>query len=182
MKNVLLVPFVLCLCVSCSSTPDRPESVRTHMEVSPTSERTSFLDRTPRQSELVTAVAQMNPVVVAPGAFGVIDVYVRVQPGWHFYPAEVKGDGIPLRLVLDSGGLFTTEGPWLMPPPKPGPDGLMYEGNLQFRRKIRVSPRASLGQRQVATVAFTYQARDPSVSMPPKTIPITVEYVIGTSN
>ncbi|MFP6584950.1 MAG: protein-disulfide reductase DsbD domain-containing protein [Candidatus Hydrogenedentota bacterium] len=176
MKKVLLVPFVLCLCVSCSSTPDRPASTRSVMTVSP------VLDRTQIPAEPVSAIAHMNPLVVAPGATGLIDVFVRVQPGWYIYPTEVNGDGIPMKLAIDSGDLFATDGPWLMPPPKPGRDGPMYTGNIQFRRKIRVSGRAASGRRHVATITFTYQVCDSSDCLPPKTLPLTVEYAIGRSN
>jgi DsbC/DsbD-like thiol-disulfide interchange protein len=117
----------------------------------------------------VTAAAALRPGKVRAGEIVTFVVQIRTAPGWHIYAAdEPAGAALPTTLKLTLPDGIEPEGAWTYPDAVAGPDGAgrVYEGQLTFRRQLRVGPRAAPGPFRV-TCDLRYQACDPFSCKPP---------------
>jgi len=124
--------------------------------------------RKPDRRNPVVAEAELSALAIRRGDQAVLTIRVETAPTWHIY--AVEGSGGPaiatvLRLELPKG--VEAEGEWFCPKPIKSADGQMvYEGELEFRRKLRVGSDAALGSLKVAC-ELGYQACDPFSCHPP---------------
>ena len=122
----------------------------------------------PDARDPVSFEATLAPARV--GAGGELDLIIRVEtaPTWHIYAAEGSGGpGIPTTLDLKLPEGVVTEGEWVHPEPVKGSDGQMvYEGAVEFRRRLRVGADVAPGMIEVGC-EIGYQACDPSSCRPP---------------
>ncbi len=116
----------------------------------------------------VVATAELAPATGHRGQSWVIIIRVKLAPAWHIYAAEgPNGSGIPTTLELRLPDAIEADGQWSYPKAILGSDGQMiYEGALEFRRKLRVRPDAAAGPISVAC-EFGYQACNPVSCHPP---------------
>jgi hypothetical protein len=132
----------------------------------------------------VVATAELSPDTGHPGESSVIIIRVKMAPAWHIYAAEgSNGPGVSTTLKLTLPEAVEAEGQWSYPKPTSGSDNQMiYEGALEFRRKLRVRPDAATGPVSV-TCEFGYQACDPVLCHPPTKVKLVAraEIVGGTS-
>lgn len=131
------------------------------------------LDR-PTARNPVTAGAALTPSNVQPGGTVTLVVQAKTAPTWHIYPVDLKGDiGIPTGLKLNLPDGVEPAGDWAVPEAVPHVTGaeeyLVYEGEMTFRRTLRVGADASPGPLEV-TCDFRYQACDPTSCLPPRTV------------
>ena len=117
-------------------------------------------DGGPRGGRAVWARAELVPAKVRPDGSPDLVIRVHVAPGWHIYAANgSKGPGMPTTLELKLPDGLRTEGGWIIPEPKLGPDGqATYEGEIEFRRHLRADP-AAAGVIEV-TCELAYQECD----------------------
>jgi len=132
----------------------------------------------------VVATAELTPAMGHPGQSSVITIRVKLAPDWHIYAAEgSNGSGIHTTLELRLPDAIEADGEWSYPKPIPGSDGQMiYQGALEFRRKVRVKPDAAAGPISV-TCELGYQACNPVSCQPPTKLELVAraEVVQGTS-
>ena len=122
------------------------------------------------------ASAELSPVTINPGESSVIVIRVKIAPAWHIYAAHgSNGPGVATSLELKLPEGFEVEGPWSYPKPILASDGQMiYQGTLEFRRKLRVRPDAAAGPVSV-TCKFGYQACDPVSCRPPTKVELSAQ-------
>ena len=116
----------------------------------------------------VTATAELSPATINPGESSAIVIRVKMAPAWHIYSAEgSNGPGVSTTLTLTLPEGLEADGPWLYPKTISGSDNeMIYQGSLEFRRKLRVRTDAATGPVSV-TCEFGYQACDPVSCRPP---------------
>jgi Thiol:disulfide interchange protein DsbD, N-terminal len=116
----------------------------------------------------VVATAEVTPATGHPGQSWVVIIRVKLAPAWHIYAAQgPNGSGIRTTLELRLPKAIEADGQWSYPKPISGSDGQMiYEGALEFRRKLRVRPDAAAGPISVAC-ELGYQACNPVSCRPP---------------
>jgi hypothetical protein len=116
----------------------------------------------------VVATAELSPASGHPGESSCILVRVKVAPAWHIYAAQgSKGPGISTALQLKLPAGLEADGDWSYPEPTSGSDDQMiYQGTLEFRRKLRFRPDAAAGPISVVC-QLAYQACDPVSCRPP---------------
>jgi hypothetical protein len=109
----------------------------------------------------VEATAELTPAKIQTGETLDFVVRVKTAPTWHIYATErSNGPGVPTTLTLRLPKGIEAETQWSYPKPIRGSDGQMiYEGTLEFRRRLRVGSTASPGRIEV-TCEFTSQACD----------------------
>ncbi len=95
----------------------------------------------------IVVEAGLSPVKVHPGETLEFIISVKLAPAWHIYAAQ-GSDGpsvaTTLKLTLPKG--VEPDGEWAYPDPVRGKKGQMiYEGTLEFRRKLRVEKAAAQG-------------------------------------
>jgi len=100
--------------------------------------------------------------------------FLRLPRRWHIY-AESGPIGIsqPTRLDLHLPDGVEADGDWVYPEPVQG-DGskgtqLIYEGDVLFRRRLKVTDAASSGRLSVGC-EITYQACDAFSCRPPESL------------
>ncbi|AGA28364.1 protein-disulfide reductase DsbD domain-containing protein [Singulisphaera acidiphila] len=115
----------------------------------------------PDSEDPVVACAEVSPGQVQAGESLDLVVRVRMAPNWHIYAADgTSAPGFPttLKLTLPKG--VEPERGWTYPEPSRGIDGQrIYEGTVEFRRKLRVDREAARGS-VVVSCEFGYQACD----------------------
>jgi len=189
------LPFYLGTCLlACLSGCDRPASSGPGAQVKslppPTTQRMrpTAVDPEPVSDDTIVEIELEEPVSYKPFVAGAVLVPVNVEtpgtltfivraktaPGWHIY-AEGGSVGIsqPTRLDLQLPDGVEADGDWTYPEPTQGPDGsdaqLIYEGEVFFRRRLKVTDAASSGRLSVGC-EITYQACDAFSCRPPESL------------
>jgi hypothetical protein len=131
----------------------------------------------------VVAAVELSPWKVHTG--DTLDLVVRVQtaPTWHIYAAAgSSGPGVATTLALRLPEGIQADGEWSYPKSSLGSDNQMiYEGSLEFRRKLRVAAAAAPGPK-VVKCARGYQACDPhACRAPTKTDLVATAEVVASS-
>lgn len=176
LASVLLLPVAVFGCdrptgssaqVSSAGTPTAPmaPSAKNQEDEPPA----DIVTGVPDQSEPVVAGAALRPAKVRPGESLTLFVQARVAPTWHIYGAQGStGEAIPTTLNLNLPAGVELDGTWIYPPAKPaaGGPGLVYEGTVTFRQKLRVASGAAPGPLEV-TCEFGYQVCTPFSCRPP---------------
>jgi hypothetical protein len=140
--------------------------------------------REPDARHPVVATAELSPATAHLGESSLIIIRVKTAPAWHIYAARgSNGPGVSTTLTLRLPDGVEAEGQWSYPKPISGSDGQMiYEGALEFRRKLRVRPDAATGPFSV-TCEFGFQACDAVSCRPPtKTELAARAEVVGTTS
>jgi DsbC/DsbD-like thiol-disulfide interchange protein len=127
----------------------------------------------PSRENVVVVAAAVFPPQARPGDVVTLAVRFRTAIGWHFFAVgddRKTGPVLPTTLDLNlPPGLFA-DGDWDLPEPDifdgPTGRGQGYEGDVTFRRRLRIDPSQSPG---VLTLPLTvsYQACDASVCTRP---------------
>ena len=110
----------------------------------------------------IVAHAEISPATARAGETLELIVRVKVAATWHIYAvggSHGPGVSTTLNLTLPKG--VEAQGEWACPQSVRGKDGQMiYEGTLEFRRRLRVAKGAAEGPIDVCC-EFAYQACDP---------------------
>jgi DsbC/DsbD-like thiol-disulfide interchange protein len=101
-------------------------------------------------------------------------IRAKTAPGWHVYAADGPvGISQPTRLDLQLPRGVEPDGDWVYPEPTQGDGGngaqLVYEGDLVFRRRLKITDAASSGGLSVGC-EITYQACDAFSCRPPENL------------
>jgi DsbC/DsbD-like thiol-disulfide interchange protein len=127
----------------------------------------------PSREDVVVVAAAIFPPQARPGDVVTLAVRFRTAIGWHFFAvgdAGQAGPVLPTTLDLELPPGVSTDGDWALPEPDiydgPTGRGQGYEGDVTFRRRLRIDPSQSPG---VLTLPLTvsYQACDESVCVRP---------------
>ena len=126
----------------------------------------------PNAEQPTVAQAELSPTKIPPGGTLELILKVKVASTWHIYAVgSPQGPGVPttLKLTLPEG--VEAEGEWNCPAPVRSLGGQMiYEGSLEFRRRLRVAKGAAYGPIDVSC-DFVFQACDPfSCQLPTKVV------------
>ncbi len=126
----------------------------------------------PNAEQPTVAQAELSPTKVRPGGTLELVLKVKVASTWHIYAVGCpQGPGVhtTLKLTLPEG--VEAEGEWNWPVPVRSLDGQMiYEGAIEFRRRLRVAKGAAYGPIDVSC-DFGYQACDRfSCQLPTKVV------------
>jgi hypothetical protein len=116
----------------------------------------------------VVATAELSPALGHPGESSLLVIRVKTAPAWHIYPAGgSNGSGVPTSLKLELPDALQCAEEWSFPEPISGSNGTrIYQGTLEFRRKLRIKPDAAAGPIRV-TCELGYQACDAFSCRPP---------------
>jgi hypothetical protein len=122
----------------------------------------------PNQEHPVVASAELSPSRVRPGDTAVLVVRVQTAPTWHIYAVSgSRGPGVPTSFKLKLPDGVEAEGDWDVATPTRSSDGqIIYEGEVEFRRKLRLGAGVAIGALRVAC-ELGYQACDPQSCRPP---------------
>ncbi len=125
--------------------------------------------------------AQLDRGDVRAGESAQILVTATIEDGWHIYPIDFVGVGIPLKMELGEDGPFTLNGDILQPEPTLAKDKLgdvvrHFEKEVVFAIPVQINE--GLSGPQTGQVLFTYQACDDSLCDPPVTAEIPVEFTV----
>jgi DsbC/DsbD-like thiol-disulfide interchange protein len=99
-------------------------------------------------------------------------IRAKTAPGWHVYATDGPvGISQPTRLDLQLPDGVEADGDWVFPEPAQGDAGtqLVYEGDLVFRRRLKITDAASSGPLSVGC-EITYQACDAFSCRPPESL------------
>jgi DsbC/DsbD-like thiol-disulfide interchange protein len=127
----------------------------------------------PNRENVVVVAAGLFPPQARPGDVVTLAVRFRTLRGWHFFAvgdAGRTGPILPTTLELDLPLGLSPEGDWELPEPEvyDGPTGRAqgYDGDVTFRRLLRIAQGQSLG---IITLPLTvtYQACDDSICIRP---------------
>ena len=132
----------------------------------------------------VVAAAELSPLRSRAGESSVIIVRVKLAPAWHIYAAEgSNGPGVSTALKLKLPEGVEADGQWSYPKPVLGSDDQkIYEGMVEFRRKLRVRPDAAVGPVSV-TCELGYQACDPVSCRPPTKVElVATAEIVGAAS
>ena len=123
-----------------------------------------------------------------PGSASVGDVVtltvrVRIARGWHIYGVRAGGGPAqPTKLNLTLPDEVTALGDWTAPSPEYETTALgispVYQGEVDFSRKLKVSDSAAAGAFDVVC-KVDYQACDHSKCLPPASIALTATLEIS---
>jgi hypothetical protein len=110
----------------------------------------------------VVAAAELSPAKVHPGETFTLIIRVKTAPSWHIYAVEgSSGPSVPTTLKLKLPEHVVADGDWTYPEATRASDRQMiYEGEIAFRRALRVDASAASGPIEVAC-ELGYQACDP---------------------
>jgi DsbC/DsbD-like thiol-disulfide interchange protein len=123
----------------------------------------------PSDRNPVVAGAAVAPTKVKAGETFTLVVQASTASNWHIYAADAPtGGSIPTTLKLKLPEGVSTKGEWIYPASKQhaGVDGWIYDGDLTFRRKLKVASDVPAGPIEI-TCEFGYQACDASSCRPP---------------
>lgn len=127
----------------------------------------------PQGNEPLAVRAFLYPSPVAPGDPIHLMVKIRMAEPWHIYALDNPGPGVATKLHAELGPDLAPAGEWISPEPAPLPDGnRIHEGTFAFRRALQVR-RTAEPDRVEASCELTYQACDPLICWPPRTMNLT---------
>jgi hypothetical protein len=131
----------------------------------------------------VVATAELSPATSHPGESSQIIIRVKTAPGWHIYAAQgSNGPGVATTLKLRLPEALEADGDWSFPEPISGSDKQMiYQGTLEFRRKLRIRPDAAAGPVST-TCELGYQACDAFSCRPPTKLELVAQSKIVKRN
>jgi DsbC/DsbD-like thiol-disulfide interchange protein len=124
---------------------------------------------TPSDRNPVVAGAAVAPARVRAGDTFTLVVEAKTASSWHIFAADAPtGGSIPTTLKLKLPEGVSSKGEWVYPAPtqNPGVDGWVYDGDVTFRRRLKVAADAAAGPIEI-TCEFGYQACDASSCRPP---------------
>jgi DsbC/DsbD-like thiol-disulfide interchange protein len=139
------------------------------------------LDQPSARKPLVAGAALSAPKVRA-GETVTLVVRAKLAPTWHIYAAdETSGGNIPTTLKLNLPDGVEAVGDWSYPAATRTKDveGAIYEGDLTFRRKLRIAGDAAPGSIQV-TCELGYQACDPFSCRAPDKLSLKAKAEVGS--
>jgi hypothetical protein len=134
----------------------------------------------PDATHPVALSAEVSPKRAAAGSEVDFIVLAKLLPTWHIYgTGRSRGPSLPTTLTLKLPKGVEAAGEWTSPEPSVGLDGqTVYEGTVEFRRKLRVDPHAARGTVRISCT-IGYQACDAfSCRLPTKeTLDLAIEVV-----
>ena len=134
-----------------------------------------ILTAEPTPTKPVVAQAALRSVTGRNGSNVELVIEVQIAPGWHIYAAEgPTGSGIPTSLKWKLPDSVEAAGEWKYPKPGrgAGEQAEIYEGNLKFRRPLRITERAKPGPLEIHG-ELTYQACDAFRCRPPESLALS---------
>ena len=123
------------------------------------------------------AKAELRPAARSADDTVELVIEARTAPGWHIYAVGDSPAGtIPTSVEVKLPRGVEPAGPWKYPQAKPGQDGQggIYEGKLQFLRRLQITENAPKGPIEVQC-ELTYQACDPFRCRPPETLKLSAK-------
>jgi thiol:disulfide interchange protein len=136
------------------------------------------------QGGKATFTGRLEPKDVRAGEGAQVVLIGTIQPDWHIYSFTLKDGGLPTTIVLPKGEkALVAAGKPVQPPPKKVRDETLkldleeFEGTVSFGLPVKLAPNIKGAQK--ATVEVTYQACNPSVCDPPKTVKVPVSFTVA---
>jgi DsbC/DsbD-like thiol-disulfide interchange protein len=123
------------------------------------------------------AKAALRPTEGSGGDTVDLVIQARTAPGWHIYAAgESPGGAVPTSVEVRLPRGVEPAGPWQYPRAEPGQEGQggIYQGQLLFRRPLKITQNAQRGAIEVQC-ELTYQACDPFRCRPPETLTLSAK-------
>jgi thiol:disulfide interchange protein DsbD len=123
----------------------------------------------------VVAQAALLPAAARNGSEVELVIEARIAPGWHIYAADgPAGSGIPTSLTWKLPDGVEPAGEWQYPKTARGAEEQteIYEGNLRFRRPLRITERAKAGPLEIRC-ELTYQACNAFRCQPPESLELS---------
>jgi thiol:disulfide interchange protein len=136
------------------------------------------------QGGKATFTGRLEPKDARAGEGAQVVITGTIQPEWHIYSLTLKEGGLPTVIALPKGEkALVTAGKPVQPPPRKIHDETLnldleeFEGKVAFGLPVKVAANAKGSVK--ATVEVTYQACNPSVCDPPKTVKVPVSFTIA---
>jgi DsbC/DsbD-like thiol-disulfide interchange protein len=123
----------------------------------------------------VVAQAALRPAAARNGSPVELIIEVHIAPGWHIYAADGStGSAIPTSLKWKLPDGVEAAGQWQYPKAARGAEeqAEIYEGNLTFRRPLRITQRAKPGPLELHG-ELTYQACNAFRCRPPESLALS---------
>jgi DsbC/DsbD-like thiol-disulfide interchange protein len=155
-----------------TGNPSRPTSKTNPASVGPAA---PILTEEPTPKNPFVAKAELRPAARSADDTVELVIEARTAPGWHIYAVGDSPAGtIPTSVEVKLPRGVEPAGPWKYPQAKPGQDGQggIYEGKLQFLRRLQITENAPKGPIEVQC-ELTYQACDPFRCRPPETLTLS---------
>lgn len=137
-----------------------------------------------QQKDPVSWSARLEPADARAGEGARVVVTAKIRETWLIYaPTVPPGGPIPLKVELGDGSALVAGGTLVQPPPKkkhdPGFDMEIeyYEGEVVFGLPVKLAD--GIGGAQAHAVKVRYQACDPRICLPPKTVEVPVAFVVA---
>jgi DsbC/DsbD-like thiol-disulfide interchange protein len=134
-----------------------------------------ILTEEPTPKKPFVAQAALLPAADRNGSGIELVIEVRIAPGWHIYAADgPTGSGIPTSLAWKLPDGVEPAGEWQYPETARVAEGQaeIYEGNLRFRRPLRITERAKPGPLEIHC-ELTYQACNAFRCQPPESLALS---------
>jgi thiol:disulfide interchange protein DsbD len=135
------------------------------------------------QKDPVSWSARLDPADARGGEAARVLLTARIDPTWHIYAMAEKGGPIPLSLELVPRKGLTAAAAAIEPPPKKKYDeGFQkqigyHAGEVVFALPVKLA--TGLAGAQKAVVKARYQACDPRLCLPPKTVEVPVAFTVA---
>ena len=111
----------------------------------------------------------------------------RIDAGWHLYSmTQPPGGPVPTSISVEENPVFAQAGPVKQPPVKTwfdenfGIESEYFEGDVDFRIPVKVSPKASPGTYSVP-VKVTFMVCSDTLCLPPRTLHLKTSLPILSS-
>lgn len=128
--------------------------------------------------------ARVEPSQLKPGQSALLQLTVKLDPGWHIYSLTQPRPPRALQISLEEGPIFSQAGDPQQPKPKVAfdpnfsIDTATFEGTVTFSLAIKVAADAPTGP-QKAVAKVTFQLCTDERCLPPRTKPVEAEVQIA---
>jgi DsbC/DsbD-like thiol-disulfide interchange protein len=136
-----------------------------------------ILTEEPTPNKPVVAQAALRPAVARNGSKVDLVIEARIAPGWHIYAADgPTRSAIATTLAWKLPEGVEPAGEWQYPKTARGAEeqAEIYEGNMRFRRPLRITERAKPGPLEIRC-ELTYQACDAFHCRPPESLALSAK-------
>ncbi len=136
---------------------------------------------------VVTVSAEVEPKVLRAGEVLTVKTTASITPKFHIYAINKKSEGpIASKVIIDGGDVIESVGiTWEPNPITKFDEGFQtethfHEGRVTFETPVKLASTLQPGNYSIQ-VGLLYQACDPSICYPPKTVTLPLSFVVEGS-